>query len=74
MRYNRFAVARYSASLLGAGQQEGSQEIKALDVNGKVSAIERQIDALDADRRGRQLEERRNGEIRQVEQAIDGFR
>jgi beta-lactamase regulating signal transducer with metallopeptidase domain len=50
------------------------RRIAELDVRGKVSAIEREIVALDADRRGRQLEERREGEIKQVERAIEGLR
>ena len=44
------------------------------DVAGKVAAIEGRIEALDADRRVRQLEERRKGEITQVERAITALR
>jgi predicted nucleic acid-binding Zn-ribbon protein len=49
------------------------RRIAELDVRGTVSAIEREIEVLDAGR-GRQLEQRRDGEIKQVEQVIDGLR
>jgi len=50
------------------------RRIAALDVQGKIAAIERQIAALDADRRGRQLEERRDSELKQLEAAIAAIR
>ena len=46
------------------------RQIAALGVEGKIGAIEKQIAALDADRRGRQLEDRRDEEIKQLEAAI----
>ncbi len=46
------------------------RQIASLDVQGKVNAIERQITALDAERRGRQLEDRRDRELKQLEAAI----
>jgi beta-lactamase regulating signal transducer with metallopeptidase domain/predicted nuclease with TOPRIM domain len=50
------------------------RRIAALDVQGKIVAIERQIAALDADRRGRQLEERRDAALKQLEAAIAAIR
>jgi beta-lactamase regulating signal transducer with metallopeptidase domain/predicted nucleic acid-binding Zn-ribbon protein len=50
------------------------RRITALDVDGKVAAIERQITALDAERRGRQLEDRRDQELKRLEAAIAAIR
>jgi beta-lactamase regulating signal transducer with metallopeptidase domain/predicted nucleic acid-binding Zn-ribbon protein len=50
------------------------RRIAALDVQGKVAAIERQIGALDADRRGRQLEDRRDAELKQLQAAMAAVR
>jgi hypothetical protein len=49
---------------------ETERRIRAIDVEGKIAAIERKIAALDADRRVRQLEERRDQEIKQLEAAV----
>ena len=50
------------------------RQIAGLDVEGKVAAIERQIAALDADRRGRQLEDRRDSELKQLDAAMAAIR
>lgn len=50
------------------------RRIAALDVEGKVAAIERRIAALDADRRSRQLEDRRDDELKRLEAAIGAIR
>jgi hypothetical protein len=50
------------------------RRIAELDVQGKVAAVEKQIEALDAERRGRQLEDRRDGELKQLEAAIAAIR
>lgn len=50
------------------------RRIAALDVEGKVAAIERKIGALDADRRGRDLENRRDSELKRLEAAITAIR
>jgi len=44
--------------------------IRQLDVSGKVADIERRIQALDVDRRSRALEERRDADVKRLEQAI----
>jgi predicted nucleic acid-binding Zn-ribbon protein len=53
---------------------EVERRIAALDVDGKVAAIERQISSLDAERRVRQLEDRREAELRQLEAAITALK
>ena len=45
-----------------------------LDVDGKIAAIERQIANLDADRRGRALEDRRDAALKELEAAIAAIR
>jgi len=50
------------------------RRIKDLDVQGKVARIEQQIASLDADRRGRELQERRDQELKQLEAAIGAIR
>ena len=50
------------------------RSIAGLDVAGKVDALERKITALDADRRGRQLEDRRDAALKQLEAAIKAIR
>lgn len=48
--------------------------IAAPDVNRRATAIERQIESLDADRRTRQLEERRDDELKRLAAAIAAIR
>lgn len=50
------------------------RRIAALDVEGQVGAIERKIAALGADRRGRELEQRIQQQLRQLEEAIRAMR
>ena len=50
------------------------RRIKELDVQGKVARIEQQIESLDADRRGRELQERRDQQLTQLEGAIAAIR
>jgi beta-lactamase regulating signal transducer with metallopeptidase domain/predicted nucleic acid-binding Zn-ribbon protein len=50
------------------------RRIAGLDVAGKIAGFERQIEALDADRRGHQLEERRDAEVTRLEAAIAAIR
>jgi beta-lactamase regulating signal transducer with metallopeptidase domain len=50
------------------------RQITALDVEGKIAALERRITALDADRRTRQLEDRRDEEIKRLEAALAAIR
>lgn len=49
---------------------EIERRITALAVEDKVAAIERQITTLDADRRIRQLEQRRDDELKRLEAAL----
>ena len=46
------------------------RRIVELDVQGKVAAIERQIAGLDAERRGREMEQRRESQLKALETAI----
>ncbi len=50
------------------------QRIATLDVQGKVADLQRQISRLDADRRSRELESRRESELKQLEAAINALR
>ena len=50
------------------------KQIAALDVAGKTAAIGKQIDGLDSDRRVRQLEERRDEELKRLTAAIAAIR
>ena len=50
------------------------RQITALDVDGKIATLERRITALDADRRTRQLEDRREEEIKRLEAALAAIR
>lgn len=48
--------------------------IRDLDVDGKTGAIERRIDSLNADRRARELEDRRDRELKELQAAIARIR
>ncbi len=50
------------------------KRIAALDVQGKVAELQRQINGLDADRRRRELESRRQSELKQLEAAISAVK
>lgn len=53
---------------------EVERQIAKLGVEGQVSDIERKIADLDADRRARQLEDRRNAELRRLEAAMSAIK
>ena len=50
------------------------RQITALDVDGKIATLQRKITALDADRRIRQLEDRRDDELKRLQAAIAAIR
>ena len=56
------------------GRRRSSSRSPRLDVDGKIARLEKKIDALDADRRERELEKRRDEELKRLEAAIAAIR